>query len=251
MSNDVEIDHSGQSRTRGSIVTLSTVVLLAVATGLTLLGVGAAKTAVANFDASAWLWSSNRGEMDHVNGVTAHVDTRAKIKDAQGHDISVEQTDTYLILRDLDTGQVSALDLTTLQVSAVMPTTPGLGVSVALHGQTAIVVDTVQGQVRQLDPRSLAPVGDAITLPPGIVSGGFDGKGTLWIAVPTEGTVVAIKPGPNGPTVQRTVTVADPGHDLDVATLDDGVAVLDNTAQSLSTVQASVQSTAVPIDQPA
>ena len=99
---------------------------------LTVLGVGAADTAVANFDASSWLWSSTRGEVDRVNGVTARVDTRTKIKDAQNHEIQITQTDKYLVLRDLTTGQVSALDLTTLQVSAVMPTTPGLGVSVAL-----------------------------------------------------------------------------------------------------------------------
>ena len=65
----------------------------------------------------------------------------------------------------------------------------------ALAGETAFVIDGVQGQIRQLDPRSLAPIGDSITLPHGIVPGGFDGKGTLWIGVPTEGTVVAISPG--------------------------------------------------------
>ena len=125
-----------------------------------MLGIGAADNAVANFDASSWLWSSSRGEVDRVNGITARVDTRTKVKDAQNHDIQITQTDKYLILRDLDTGQVSALDLTTLQVSAVLPTTPGLGVSVALHGETAFVIDSVQGQVRQLDPRSLAPTGE-------------------------------------------------------------------------------------------
>ena len=143
------------------------------------------------------------------------------------------------MLRDLNTGQVSALDLTTLQVSAVMPTTPGLGVSVALAGETAFVIDGVQGQIRQLDPRSLAPIGDSITLPHGIVPGGFDGKGTLWVGVPTEGTVVAITPGASGasPKVVRTITVADPGHDLVLSTLDDGVAVLDNTEQELTIVR--------------
>ena len=125
---------------------------------LTVLGVGAADNAVANFDASTWMWSSQRSEVDRVNGVTARVDTRTRIKDAQNHEIHISQTDKYLVLRDLTTGQVSALDLTTLQISAVMPTTPGLGVSVALHGEAAFVIDSVQGQVRQLDPRSLAPV---------------------------------------------------------------------------------------------
>ena len=35
-------------------------------------------------------------------------------------------------------------------------------------------------------PAHPGPVGEAITLPNGITPGGFDGKGTLWIGVPTE-----------------------------------------------------------------
>ena len=124
---------------RGSIVTLTTVIALLLATGLTVLGIGAADNAVANFDASSWLFSANRGEADRVNGVTARVDTRTKIKDSQNHDIVISQTDKYLILRDLTTGEVSALDLTTLQVNAVLPTTPGLGVSVSFPaGRTPV-----------------------------------------------------------------------------------------------------------------
>jgi len=246
---------------RGSIITLTTVIALLLATGLTVLGIGAADNAVANYDASSWLFSSGRGEVDRVNGVTARVDTRTKIKDAQNHELVVTQTDRYLILRDLQTGEISALDLTTLQVNAVLPTTPGLGVTVALHGGDAFVIDTVQGQVRQLDPGSLTPTGEPITLPNGIQPGGFDGKGTLWIGVPTEGTVVAITPGAasvNGaaatsPKVVRTVTVANPGHDLVLSTLDDGVAVLDNTDARLLVVRggAAVSTSAVPVDQPA
>jgi hypothetical protein len=240
---------------RGSIVTLTTVIALLLATGLTVLGIGAADNAVANFDASSWLISSNRGEADRVNGVTARVDTRTKIKDAQNHEIVVSQTDRYLILRDLTTGEVSALDLTTLQVNAVMPTTPGLGVSVALAGQNAFVIDSVRGQVRQLDPRTLTPVGDPVVLPNGLTPGGFDGKGTLWVGVPTEGTVVGIAPGANGagPKVLQTVTVTAAGHDLVLTAMDQGVAVLDNTDEFLTIVGGSGAKgrTTVPVDQPA
>ena len=252
----------GESRPprRGTVITLTTVVLLILAIGFTILGTGMPENAVANFDATSWLWSAARSEVDRVNGVTGRVDTRAKVKDAQHHDLQISQTDRYLILHDLTTGQVSALDLTTLQVSAVMPTTPGLGVSVALHGDAAFVVDAVQGQVRQLDPRTLSPIGDAITLPPGIVAGGFDGKGTLWVAVPSEGTVVAIRPalvgGDGGatasPTVARTVSVTQPGHDLELSVLDEGVAVLDNTIHALLKVKGDkVSGISVPIDKPA
>lgn len=239
---------------RGSIVTLTTVIGLLLATALTVLGVGAANNAVANFDASSWLFSSSRGEADHVNGVTARVDTRTRVKDTQNHEIHVSQTDRYLILRDLTTGQVSALDLTTLQVSAVMPTAPGIGVSVALFGDAAFVIDSVQGQVRQLDPHNLTPTGESLVFPPGLTPGTFDGKGTLWVAIPPEGTVVAIAPGVNGasPRVLRTVPVAPPNHDLELTVLDQGVAVLDNTQAAVMIVRTDkVEATSVPIDKPA
>jgi len=250
---DGEIELPGAKKGgKSTVITLTTVIALLVATALTVLGLGAADTAVANFDASSWLWSSGQGEVDRVNGVTARVDTRTKISDSQNHEIQITQTDKYLILRDLQTGQVTALDLTTLQVSAVMPTTPGLGVSVALHGDAAFVIDSVLGQVRQLDPRTLAPTGDSVALPKGITPGGFDGKGLLWIAVPSEGTVVAIAPGADGksPKVVRTITVARPGHDFVLSTLDEGVAVLDNTEQKLSIVKEKATTVALPIKKP-
>ena len=60
----------------------------------------------------------------------------------------------------------------------------------------AFVIDAVQGIVRQLDPRTLTPIGEPIRYPPGITGGIFDGTGRLWIAVPGEGTVSAITPAP-------------------------------------------------------
>ncbi|RQW83378.1 hypothetical protein DKL51_31710, partial [Micromonospora globispora] len=239
-----------RSRMRGGLVTIGTVTALLAAMGLTVLGLGAADNAVANYDASSWLWSMSRSEMARVNGVTARVDTRVEIPAARRHQMQFTQTDRLLILRDLNTGQVSSLDLATLQITATTPTTPGLGVNVALHEEAAFVVDAVQGIVRQLDPRSLTPVGEPVRYPPGITGGQFDGEGRLWIAVPSEGTISAVTaaelpatPGaapPAGlsPKQVETYDVAEPSHELVVSTLDDGVAVLDRTSASLVTVRA-------------
>ena len=183
-------------RMRGGLVTIATVAALLAAMGLTVLGLGAADNAVASYDASSWLWSTARSEMARVNGVTARVDTRVEIPAARRHPMQVTQTDRLLILRDLNTGQVSSLDLATLQITATTRTTPGLGVSVALHEDAAFVVDAVQGIVRQLDPRSLTPVGEPVRYPPGITGGSFHGEGRLWVAVPNEGTVSAIIAAP-------------------------------------------------------
>ncbi|MEH0935323.1 fibronectin type III domain-containing protein [Micromonospora psammae] len=240
-----------RSRMRGGLVTVGLVAALLAAMGLTVLGLGAADNAVANYDASSWLWSAARGEMARVNGVTARVDTRVEIPNARRHPVQVAQTDRLLILRDLHTGQVSSLDLATLQITASTRTTPGLGVNVVLHEDAAFVVDAVQGVVRQLDPRSLTPVGEPVRYPPGITGGAFDGKGRLWVAIPGEGTVSAITAAelpsapattaPGGglsPKQVETHTVAEPNHELVVSTLDDGVAVLDRTSASLVTVRA-------------
>ncbi|MFF5217863.1 fibronectin type III domain-containing protein [Micromonospora sp. NPDC000442] len=234
-----------RSRVRGGLVTVGTVLALLAAMGLTVLGLGSADNAVANYDASSWLWSAARSELARVNGVTARVDTRMEVPAARRHPMQVTQTDRLLVLRDLNTGQISALDLATLQITATTPTTPGLGVSVALHEDAAFVVDAVQGVVRQLDPRSLAPVGEPVRYPPGITGGAFDGAGRLWVAVPAEGTVSAITPAvlpseaadsPVGSPRVQTYDVAEASHELVVSTLDDGVAVLDRTAGALVTV---------------
>ncbi|MEV4483274.1 fibronectin type III domain-containing protein [Micromonospora coxensis] len=235
---------------RGGLVTIGTVAALLAAMGLTVLGLGAADNAVANYDASSWLWSAARSELARVNGVTARVDTRLEIPGARRHPVQVTQTDRLLILRDLKTGQVSSLDLATLQITATTRTTPGLGVNVVLHEDAAFVVDAVQGIVRQLDPRSLTPVGEPVRYPPGITGGAFDGEGKLWIAIPSEGTVSAVTAadlpatpdaeasGGLSPKQVETYTVAEPSHELVVSTLDDGVAVLDRTSASLVTVRA-------------
>ncbi|WP_373293210.1 fibronectin type III domain-containing protein [Micromonospora sonchi] len=237
-----------RSRLRGGLVTVATVLALLAAMGLTVLGLGSADNAVASYDASSWLWSAARSELARVNGVTARVDTRTEVAGARRHPMQVVQTDRVLVLRDLHTGQISTLDLATLQITATTPTTPGLGVSVALHEDAAFVVDAVQGVVRQLDPRSLAPVGEPVRYPPGITGGAFDGVGRLWIAVPAEGTVSAISPAvlpsnaAESPQVSprrvETHDVAEPSHELVVSALDDGVAVLDRTAGTLVTVVA-------------
>nr|WP_229789936.1 fibronectin type III domain-containing protein [Pilimelia terevasa] len=229
-------------RSRGGLVTAVTAASAVVAMGATLLGLSAADNAVANYDASSWLWSTVKGEVARVNGVTARIDTRLDVRGSAQHAVQVTQTDRLLLLRDRSTGLVSALDLATLRATATTPTSAGLGVTVALHGESAFIVDTVQGLVRQLDPRTLQGVGEPVRFPPGITGGVFDGRGRLWVGVPTEGTVAALTAGDParagaGPATVRTVPVADAQHDLAVAALDDGAAVLDRTDGTLTSLR--------------
>ncbi|MFI5845199.1 fibronectin type III domain-containing protein [Catenuloplanes sp. NPDC051500] len=242
-------------RTPGGLVTIGTVAVLVAGMAATVFGLGAADQAVASFDAASWLWSRSKGELARANGVTGRVDTRFAVAGAAGHPMQVTQTDRFLILRDLNTGLVSSLDLTSLQTVATRQTTAGVGVTVALNDDAAFIIDSVQGEVRQLDPQSLEPVGEPVRYPPGIAGGTFDGESRLWIAVPSEGTVSAITPavlstgkpkdgeaaeggqGAAGPKLIRTHGVAAPSHDLTLTALDNGVGVLDRTTNTLTMVR--------------
>jgi hypothetical protein len=240
---------SRKARTKGGLVTMVTVVSLAAAIGLTWLGISAKDHVAANFDAESWLWSTQQGELARVNGLTGKVDTRQAVPNAKGHPIQLSQADRYLILRDISTGKVNAFDPATLALTSSLDTQQGLGITIALHNDSAFVIDAAQGVVRQLDPATLQPVGEALRFPPGITGGFFDGQGKLWVAVPSEGTVTAITPAPlssrggqggsatAGPVRVRTDPVAEPFHDLVLSALDDGVAVLDQTNGTLVTLR--------------
>lgn len=243
-------------RARDGVVTIGTVTGLVAGLGLTLFGLGAADHALAGYDAAAWVWSSAKSEVARVNGLTGRVDTRHQIPDATGHTMQLTQTDRYLVLRDQNTGLVSAVDLATLRIAATTPTTAGLGVRIALHEESLFVVDAVQGIVRQLDPLTLTPLGEPLRFPPGIAAGTLDGEGLLWLGVPTEGTVVAVRPAPRpspgpgtgdgaGPRIVRTVPVAEPNHDLVLSALDRGVAVLDRTNTTLTVLRGDTVRTVV------
>jgi hypothetical protein len=223
----------------GRWTTVATVVVVLGAATLTLFGLGAFDRAVAVYNPSAWLFSKAKGELGRVDGGTAKVDTRVKVDGTTGHRVEVSQTDRYLIVRDLDTGVVNALDLSSLQVAGSLDTTAGLGVQVVVHGRSAYVIDRVRGEVRRLDPLTLVPLGQPLTFSPGLRGGEFDNDGTLWLALPGEGTVVALSTpdDPNAAPTVRTEPVADPNHELVVSVLDKGVAVLDDTAGKLVTVR--------------
>ena len=172
---------------RGGVVTVGTVVAMLAALGVTLFGVGAAEQTLASYDVSSWLWSSGKGEVARVNGVTGRVDTRYRVADTEGHQVQVSQNDRYVVLRDVTTGRISVLDLSTLQVGASTQAASGLGISVAMSDAATFVIDSVQGVVRQLDPGTLQPVGEALRFMPGVVGGSLDADGRLWLLVPGEG----------------------------------------------------------------
>lgn len=244
------ISGSRQISLKGIAIAAVLPIVLVGALVATLIGTGAFSREATGEDASLWLWTVPTGEVARVNGLTAATDARVEIPDAAGNMVQIVQNDEYLILRDLTTGNVSAIDLRTLDLTGEATTAPGDGVRLALYEDRAFIVDRLQGQVAQVDPNDLSAVGETLSFPSGLTGGSFDSDGRLWIGVPREGTLVSVAGGDDGASVTGTEVVADPGQDLSLTVLGDGVAVLNRTAQTVTTLRPGGQRTEAAVELP-
>jgi hypothetical protein len=207
-----------------------------VAGGLlgTAFGLGATGQAPEIFDGSGWLWSRPVGEVARVNGNSGAVDLRQSLPGSQGNQVRVTQSGEFLLVHDLQAGQVNAVDLSRMGVAGSLQA-PG-DVVVLLSGEDAVVVDRTLGQVRAVDPATLRLLGEPLQLVPGLVGGGFDESGGLWLGVPSQGTVVQLRVRTGEVAVEQTVPVAAPASDLAISVRDGGVLVADRSADRLVTV---------------
>lgn len=231
-------DKSAQTkRGSGGFVTVGVVLTVVGSMMATLFGAGAASRVLDVFDGNVWLFSASKGEVARVNSAAGRVDMRQAITDARNHRVQVIQTDKNLILRDLTTGKITSLDLATLGVSGALKSEPGDGITVVLHKENAFIIDSKRGAIRQVDPSKLSTIGKPVTLPAAVQGGAFDDDGKLWVAVPTEGTVVRVTPGKNGPSKPQTFPVTDTDHNVKLTVLDHGAAMVDQTKGALFTIR--------------
>jgi len=222
---------------KGLLIAIGLPVVLVGALVATLLGTGAFSRENQGEDASLWLWTTPAGEIARVNGLTAATDVRFELTDAAGNAVQIEQTDSHLLLREIATGKVSAIDLSTLELTGSAETAPGEGVRVALSDDGAFIIDQTQGLVNQVDPATLTAIGDPLQFPAGLTGGAFDSGGKLWIGVPREGTIVQIEPRESGAKNLATEVVAEPRQELALTVLGDGVAVLNSTVKKMTTIR--------------
>jgi hypothetical protein len=230
-------DSANNRRGSGGFVTVGVVLTVVGSMMATLFGAGAASRVLDVFDGNVWLWSASKGEVSRVNSASGRVDIRQPLTDTLNHRVQVIQTDKNLILRDLTTGKVTSLDLATLGISGTVATDPGEGITVALHKDTAFIIDSKRGVIRQVDPSSLSPVGKPLTFPNSLQGGAFDDDGKLWVAVPSEGTVVRVGAGRGGPSKPETFPVTDTDHNVKLTVLDHGAALVDQTKGALFTIR--------------
>ncbi|MFG2084855.1 hypothetical protein [Spirillospora sp. NPDC048824] len=208
-------------------------VLVTVALAATLLGSGRIGYALEASDGSAWLWSRMTGEAALVDPGNGQVQGRREVPGARGHRVKVTQDDQHLLIHDLETGRVSSLDLSGLGLSGRLDVGTRGDPHLVLSATAAALVERTTGAVRALDPATLRPVGPVLRLPGPLVGGEFDGAGRLWMAVPAQGTVVALKVSAEGAEVAVTKEAAEPGHDLAVTVLDQGALVIDRSGRDL------------------
>ncbi|WP_205326626.1 fibronectin type III domain-containing protein [Glycomyces sp. YM15] len=223
---------------KGLLIAIGLPVVLVGALVATLLGTGAFSRDSNLEDSSLWLWTTPAGEIARVNGLTAATDVRFPLTDAAGNAVQIVQTDSHLLLREIASGKVSAIDLSTLELTGEAETAPGEGVRLALADEGAFIIDQTQGLVNQVDPSTLAAIGDPLQFPAGLTGGAFDTAGKLWIGVPREGTIVQIEPKEKGARTVATEVVAEPRQELALTVLGDGVAVLNSTAKKMTTIRA-------------
>ncbi|MEU8123098.1 fibronectin type III domain-containing protein [Spirillospora sp. NPDC049024] len=197
-------------------------------------GVGVASAKYRISDVGAWLTARGKGIVVHANGPAAKVDGKAALPpQMRGHNIKVVQDGATVLLVDQDTGVVSRLDPSQLDVGASRPL--GQGIQVLADAGKAYTVDSVKGVLQQIDPVGLTPVGAPATLPPVLGQAGIDARGALWVPVAGNGQVAAFKDGRTQPPVK----VGGAGDDLALTIAAGDPVVVNSTAATATVVKPS------------
>lgn len=133
-----------------------------------------------------------------------------------------------VIVVDAVAGTAWLVDPSLLTVSATVTLPPG-AVVLAAAGEV-YAVDAAGGRVIRLDPNTLAQLGAPITFPAGLGTAAQTPDGTLWVPVPSAGTVVPVRAGVPG----APVAVAPAGDRVDVTTAAGSAVVVDQTAGTVA-----------------
>ncbi|MFA1545357.1 fibronectin type III domain-containing protein [Actinomadura chokoriensis] len=213
-------------------VAIGLVGVLVIAAAVYGVGVASAKYRLA--DVGAWLTAAGRGLVVHVNGPAGKVDGKTGvIPQMRGHNIKIVQDGATVLIVDLDTGVVSRLDPSQLDVGTSRPL--GRGIQILAGAGKAYTVDSVKGVVQEIDPVGLAPVGASATLPPILGQAGIDARGALWVPVSRNGEVAAF----SGGRLQPPVRVGKSGDALALTMAAGDPVVTNSTAATATVVRSS------------
>ncbi|MEW9549215.1 hypothetical protein [Nonomuraea sp. NPDC050783] len=212
-----------------AVVAVAASVVLVAAAAWFGVGVSSANPKLA--DVGAWLWTSAKGRIVHVNGLSGEVD--GYLNDKAGRRLRVVQDGGNVLLVDERTGFVSRIEPSQLDVTQTRDFGAS-GLQLAVSGDTAYAVDPAAGRVQQIHPYTLNSVGAPLTLPGPLGAARIDGGGRLWVPVTARGEVVPVTRG----AAAGPLKVGEPGEELSV-TIAGGLPVVVNTRAAVATVVGS------------
>lgn len=177
---------------------------------------------------SAWLASSQAGQVTLLDGASAEVAAQVQAAPA-GHALDVVQQGSTAYAIDRTAGTLRRIDGATFGMSAVATPVPGAqsGLTAFADSHHVYAMDAQRGLLTSADPRTLAPEGPPISLAAQVSAGStvLDDAGRLWLIDNGTGDLTEVSGGKR--TVHRDA--ARPGHD--VLTLVNGEPVIVDTAE--------------------
>ncbi|MEU6715183.1 hypothetical protein ABZ897_27270 [Nonomuraea sp. NPDC046802] len=212
---------------RGTAVIAGVVAVILVAAAAWF-GVGVSSANPKLADVGAWLWTTAKGRIVHVNGLSGEVD--GYLDDKAGRKLRVVQDGGNVLLVDDRTGYVSRVEPSQLKVAQTRDF-GAAGLQLAVSGTTGYAVDPAEGKVQQIDPATLNTVGAPITLPGPLGAARIDGGGRLWVPVTAKGEVVPV----SGGRAATPLKVGEPGEELSV-TIAGSLPVVVNTRAATATM---------------
>jgi YVTN family beta-propeller protein len=184
-------------------------------------GVGMASATYRLADVGAWLSSTVRGELVHVNGLSGKVDGKVTLSGSVGHPMEVVQRNGVVLLLDKTTGVLSRIDPAHLNVVQGAGYRGAAGMDVVSGPGTAYALDQRVGNVQRLDPMTLATVGAPLKFTAPLGAGAIDASTVLWVPLPANGQAAPVRNG----QAARPVGIGSPGDDL-ALTIAAGIPVL-------------------------
>ncbi|GAA3224753.1 hypothetical protein [Nonomuraea helvata] len=191
-------------------------------------GVGVSSANPKLADVGAWLWTSAKGKVVHVNGLSGEVD--GYLDDKADRRLRVVQDGGNVLLVDDGTGYVSRIEPSQLTVSQTRDF-GAAGLQLAVSGTAGYAVDPASGKIQQIDPVTLNSVGAPITLPGPLGAARIDGGGRLWVPVTAKGEVVPVTKG----VAASPLKVGEPGEELAI-TIAGGLPVVVNSRAATATI---------------
>lgn len=230
---------------------------IAAAGGLLVVGAvvgnGIAASVMDMSDGQTWL-PSDDGSVVQINPATGQAEQRLVVG-ADGSEMSLVQGDGYLVVTDLDTGQITAIDLAGL--SASRPMQGDENTLMLVGGGQMVRVDLEPGTVRAVDPLTLADLGTPYRTTD-LADAVIDRDGSVWL-VTTDGDLRELdfvaEAGEFSVSLDRPVTGAGPGsrlvpHDAGVSLFgpDGGAVVQIGVGSDLAVGDSALQGTVAAAD---